>query len=189
MTTVIGIDQSLTRTGVAVHVPRTGQLEVHSFETKRGNGSNYDLRGRIRYIVGSILRVSNVDVDGPVLSVIEHMYLPQTDKQRAGAVLERAGLFWMITDQMLGRGPVVEVSPGTRAKYATDSGSSDKTAVLNANQWLFPTLGIRNDDEADALTLARMGARFLGSPIDGDPSKAQLEAMNAVRWPNPKEIP
>ena len=46
----------------------------------------------------------------------------------------------------------------------------------------FPDVEVTNNNEADALVLAAMGARHLGRPIDDMP-KSHLTALDAVRWP------
>lgn len=178
----VGIDSSLTCTGFALVSPLANVDPIlATMPTEPMAGDLADLQRRIRYITGRVLRL----VPGKVLSVIESPYLP---KHGGGAVLERAGLYWFLVDQLLQRGPVVTVAAATRAKYAADAGNADKKHVLAAMRGKHPDLVIPDDNAADALALASMGARFLGFPIDGEPSTAQLEAMSAVRWqPTPKE--
>ena len=62
------------------------------------------------------------------------------------------------------------VPPKTRAKYATGNGGADKRAVLAAVRAAYPQFTIRNDNEADAVVLAAIGARSLGHPIDDLPA-------------------
>lgn len=178
----VGVDSSLTRTGFALVSPLADVSPIlATMPTVPEDGDLADLQRRIRYITGRVLRL----VPGKVLSVIETPYLP---KHGGGAVLERVGLYWFLVDQLLQRGPVVTVAAATRAKYAADHGNATKDQVLAAMRAKHPDLVIPNHDAADALALADMGARFLGFPVDGDPSKQQLEAMSAVRWqPTKKE--
>jgi hypothetical protein len=53
----------------------------------------------------------------------------------------------------------------------------------------YPGLVIPDDNTADALALAAMGARYSGVPIDGPPSPQQTQVMRALRWtvPSPPE--
>lgn len=176
---VVGVDPSLTCTGWAT-VGASGVLTADRFKTEPAK-TLADIDARIRYIVGSVLRWSPA-VD--VLTVIESPYIPQ---HASGQVLERAWLFGMLVDQMLQRGPVVAVTPGGRAKYGTGNGNADKKQVLAAVRGAYPTVRVRDDNEADAIVLASMGARYLGMPIDGEPSKKQLEAMSVVSWPTREE--
>lgn len=170
----VGVDSSLTCTGFAT----VGESRVPfttTFPTQGDDDSLADLDRRIRYITGSVLRIA----PAACISIIEAPLIP---RHGAGQVLERAWLFGFLVDQLLLRGPVVAVHAMTRAKYATGSGKASKPEVLSAMRAKFPTVTIADDNAADALALAAMGARFLGTPIDGDPSKPQLQAMAAVRW-------
>lgn len=174
---VLGVDQSLTMTGVARTVHG---MHVSLDRYKTEPQSSVSTRDRVRYIVGSVLRFA----PKTCLSVIEQPIIP---RHGAGAVLERAWLFGMLVDQLTVRGPVVTVHPSTRAMYAAGSGKADKAAVLAAMRARFPELIIRDDNEADALALLCMGARFLGQPIDGPISKKQEQAMTSTVWPQMKE--
>ena len=173
---VLGIDPSLTCTGVAI-VGESLTVAATRFPTQAGDNSLDDIRTRVRYVVGSVLRFAPTEC----FTVIEAPYIP---KHGSGQVLERAWLFGMLVDQLTLRGPVVRVRAKTRAKYATSNGNADKKAVLEAIRTAFPHVGVRDDNEADAIALAAMGARYLGQPFDGPISKKQQEAMTAVVWPD-----
>lgn len=167
----------MTATGIAMAVD--GRVAVSRVRSAKAD----DLRGtrdRIRYVVGQVLRFAPASC----LTVIEAPIIP---RHNAGAVLERAWLFGLLVDQLLLRGPVVEVRTKTRAKYATGNGNADKREVLAAVRATFPDVRVLDDNVADALALAGMGARWLGAPIDGALSKKQLAAMVAVRWPIKEE--
>lgn len=100
-----------------------------------------------------------------------------------GSMHDRSGLWWLAVAKLrsLDR-PVVEVTPTARAKYATGKGNAGKDAVLAAVVRRYPDVEVTGNDEADALVLAAMGARWAGHPID-DPPKTHLAALEAVRWP------
>lgn len=174
MMQVLGVDPSLTCTGAAI-VGASGMLAPTRFPSE-GDGSLTDIRDRVRYIVGSVLRFAPAT---GLLSVIEAPYIP---RHNSGQVLERAWLFGMLVDQLLIRGPVVAVNARTRAKYGAGNGNADKKTVTAAVRAAFPNIRIRDDNESDAIVLAAMGARAVGFPIDGEPSKKQVEAMAAVDW-------
>jgi crossover junction endodeoxyribonuclease RuvC len=173
---VLGVDPSLTCTGVAT-VGSLGVVAPHRFPTK-GDGTLVDVRERIRYIVGCVLRFAP---ERPLLTVIEAPVIPHG--HGSGQILERAWLFGMLVDQLILRGPVVQVRPSTRAKYGAGSGNAKKAEVLAAVREAFPNVAVRDDNEADAIVLAAMGARHLLMPFDGVASKKQIEAMTAVAWP------
>lgn len=109
-------------------------------------------------------------------------YVPQGGKA-AGSVIERAWLWGFLVDQLVPRGHVVQVRTKTRAKYASGSGNADKKTVLAAVRESFPGVHVPDDNVADALALAAMGARWGGAPIDGALMKSQTDAMSAVVWP------
>jgi Holliday junction resolvasome RuvABC endonuclease subunit len=173
---VLGVDQSLTCTGVARVVG--GTVSVARIRTEPTEaGDLVALRDRIRSIVGQTLRFA----PARCVSIIEAPIVVRNGK--GGAQLERAWLFGLLVDQLLLRGPVVQVRTTTRAMYATSNGRAEKKEVLAAMRATFPDLRIPDDNAADALALAAMGARWMGSPIDGVLSKKQTQAMVAVRWP------
>lgn len=176
---VLAVDPSLTKTGLAKVV--NGQLVVDRIETE----TSPTLEGtsvRLGYIVGRTLRFA----PERCLSVIEAPYVPKGGKA-AGSVPERGALFWMLVNQLLRRGPVVQVRTTSRAMYATSNGRAEKAEVLAAMRAAFPGVRFRDDNEADAAALAAMGSRFLGLPIDGPISKKQVQAMTSTVWPLMKE--
>lgn len=179
MMQVLGVDPSLTCTGAAI-VGTSGLIFPTRFQTKPAK-TLADLDQRIRYITGNVLKFA---ASTDLLTVIEAPFVP---RHASGQVLERAWLFGMLVDQLLLRGPVVAVNARTRAKYGAGDGNADKKKVLAAVRLAFPNITVRDDNEGDAMVLASMGIRHLGAPIDGDPSKKQLEAMAAVDWPTREE--
>lgn len=174
---VLGLDPSLRCTGASI-VGDSGIVFPTRFPTTATSGL-LEQREQIRYIVGSVLRFAPAH---DLLTVIERPYVPQ-GQGGAGGLIERAWLFGMLVDQLSQRGPVVQVRAKTRAKYGAHNGNADKRAVKAAIREAFPNVKVRDDNEADSIALAAMGARHLGWPIDGAPSKAQTEAMAAVVWP------
>jgi Holliday junction resolvasome RuvABC endonuclease subunit len=173
---VLGIDSSLRKTGLAlVH---DGKVTPNRILTDAVS-TLAEQREQTRYIVMAVLRFAPKNVD---LTVIEAPYVPQA-QGAAGDLVERCWLYGMLVDQLMSRGPVARVRPKTRAKYGSGDGNADKRKVREAVRAAYPNLRVRDDNEADAIALAAMGARHLGEPIDGVPSKAQMQAMTAVVWP------
>lgn len=174
---VVGVDPSLRLSGVARIVD--GVLDVTRIPTEKARTLR-EQRDQVRYIVGRILRFAGPVID---LAVIESMYVPTREGAQAGAVTERAWVWGLVVDQLFDRCPVIEVTTKQRAKYAADNGNADKAAVTAAVKAAYPNLRIRDDNEADAIALAAMGARHLGEPIDGPGTPKQIEVMAAVAWP------
>ena len=87
---------------------------------------------------------------------------------------------------------VVEVPPTVVKKYATGKGGgpdSSKDQVLAAVIRRYPAVDVTGNDEADALVLAAMGARWAGHPIDDPLPVLQTTAMAKVAWPDHEEVP
>ena len=170
---VVGLDLSLASTGVAVI--RDGQVSLERVDAAASDDPLQSWR-RIESTAERTLR----QVPAGALVVLEG----PSWGSRFGKPDERHAQRWMVRGPLLACGHVVViVSPRTRAKYAANDGKAQKRAVLASMRARHPDLTIRDHNVADALALAAMGARSFGSPIDGEPSKQQIEAMGAVSWP------
>ena len=173
MSGVLGVDQSLRGTGLALH--DRGVTSTALVRAQLGDGV-HGIRDAVRYIVGRVVTFApHAD-----LYVLEAPIIP---RHGSGLALERAWLFGMLFDQLWLRGRVATVHPSTRALYATGNGRASKDEVLAAMRARFPALAIADDNVADALALASIGARWLGKPIDGEATAPQLRAMGSVKWP------
>lgn len=58
-----------------------------------------------------------------------------------------------------------------------------KARVLAAVREMWPDETIRNDDEADALALATIGAHHLGWPLPFETKERHTTGLQAVEWP------
>lgn len=188
---VAGFDTSLTCSGCASVSWHPGtDFPDPVWSTWRGRAAQPSVstveseRRRIRQMLGSILLPLPRRID---LSVVEG---PAPGGKFSGKADERAGLRWMLVDQLLARGPVVFVTPTQRAVLATGRGlrrRKDETAraakarVLEAVRALIPAADIPNHDVADAAALTLAGAHALGLPVEY--STAQLSAHAQVAWP------
>lgn len=185
--TVIGIDPSLTATGLArltLGQPRvilghpgwTVQTSVRRSHGHRDDGW-LDRGIRIASISEDVLAWA-LPCD---LAVIEG---PSHGSAVSASLWDRAGLWWRIAARLLSSCRVAVVPPASRARWATGHGRADKPVVVAAvtgmwRPWWTPT-GPCVDDQADALVLASMGAQWLGVlPVPGgDPA-----ALAGARWP------
>ena len=176
---VIGLDLSLTATGFALIEDDT--ITVRTITSKPHGDSLADRQARLHNLVADLL-LAHLPIDPIDLVVIEQPAFSRT----TGHHHDRSGLWWLVVDAIWGWReeitPMAEVSPTTLKKYATGKGNAAKDTVLLATARRFPHVDLRDNNMADALWLAAMGARHLGSPIDDMP-KAHLAAMDAVRWP------
>ena len=79
--------------------------------------------------------------------------------------------------------PYQGVPVGTIKKHATGKGNAGKDEVLLAVSRRYPQAPIVNNDQADAVTLAAMGARLLGEPVEDSLPKAHLDALAKLALP------
>ena len=171
---VVGIDPSLTRTGIAI-VEDGLVLELWH----RGSDSTGDtVRDRAERIETLAAQVTgDLFLHGVDAFVIEG----PSHNSRFGKPHERAGLWWAIVSTLIRDhdAPIYEVAPQSRAKYATGKGNSKKPAVYAAVQETYGP--VPNHDQGDALLLAAMGARVLGCPVEAtEPAEGQLAALSAL---------
>ena len=188
---ILGIDPSLTGTGLAI-VDTEDQLVIDTYTivTKGKAGASLTERHeRIAHIAERVIGdialgvVSSGDWcrDRADLVVIES---PSLGQARQGGTLDRHGLWWLTIHRLHTlRIPVATVTPAARAKYATGKGNAGKDEVLLAVARRYPHVAVSNNNEADALVLAAMGARWVGQPLDDMP-KAHTDALAKVEWPS-----
>lgn len=175
---VVGLDLSLTSTGVALI--KDGGFAVVDRITSKPKGSDLIARWeRLYFLRQAIFQ----EVHGADLVVVEGLAYGSVSPHAT----ERAGLWWFAVDYPLRHDQLVAVvPPACRAKYATGKGNAGKDAVLAAVVRRYPDVAVEGNDEADALVLAAMGARWLGHPIDDVPA-AHLTALDKCLWPEREE--
>lgn len=162
---VIGIDPSLTGTGIAAI---TGCDTI----TVKFDG---DELHRLRAIIVAVLDAC-YSAD---LVVIEGLSLAS----RTGKHAERAALHWMLRDQLdRNRIPAAIVPPTCRARYATGKGNAGKDAVMIACVQRLPLM-VTNNNEADAAVLLAMGFDHLGEPLAPMPVHHR-SALAGCAWPD-----
>lgn len=172
---VVGIDPSITATGLAASGGSTrtmGRVGITKLPLDQRISALMQLRAEI--VAWTMGRC-------PTLVVIEH---PAFSRAGGGAV-ERHWLFLDIAAALLAQDiPVVEVGPGQRAQYATGKAGASKSAVVDAVARRFPEFQTGGDNNlADAVVLAAMGADHLGQPLAAMPATHRA-ALAKVNWPN-----
>lgn len=174
MSVAVGIDPSLTCTGLAIINTVTGEITTRRVRTSNTGSSLRDRRDRIREAISGILAPIPTRVGVTVIETPSH-------RQQYGAQNERVALFWWLVDQLMARGPVVEVAPPQRAKLATGSGRAGKDDVVAAIRAAHPGVPIPDDNVADALALADAGAHWLGASRSY--GLEQSKAFMRLDWP------
>ena len=182
MPRILGIDPSLTSTGLArVDVDPSrmrGHSEAVAIETARvpskPTGKTYfDTALRIAAIASQV-HMATKDID---LAVIEG---PAFSSQGQG-VHSRYWLWGKVYDALLTCNvPILVVTPNQRCKYITGKGNAGKDMVLAAAIKRWPEVDLGGNDEADALVLAAIGARHLDSPIDAVPTANWQPVMSKL---------
>lgn len=165
MTAVLGLDLSLTSTGMS------NGSSVWTVKPMKRTG--YE---RLRYICEEVTHRAwaaepdLVCVEGPSYG------------SKGGHEHERGGLWWMVTEQLDREGwPVVVVPPSSLKKFATGKGNANKDAMVLATARRFSWFDGGND-EADALWLAAMGYDHLSQPLVEMPALNRT-ALSGVTWP------
>ena len=177
---VAGIDPSLTSTGVAV-VDTQDRLTIatHTVASK----GRRDASWRERWERGVDL-AADIGALVPRDSELVVVEAPTLSQGRQGGHLDRHGLWWALYGNLTRAGHDVLVVPASsRAKYATGRGNAGKDEVLLAVSRRYPQAPIVNNDQADAVALAAMGARLLGEPIEDSLPKAHLDALAKLALP------
>jgi Holliday junction resolvasome RuvABC endonuclease subunit len=163
--TVIGLDLSLTATGIAINDVAT------THRTAKLTGTR-----RLREIRDNII-LTCIEQQ-PRLVVIEG----PSYGSKGGHEHERGGLWWMVAEALDFRSvPYAVVAPAALKKYATGKGDANKSAMIVATCRRFPGFA-EDDNAADALWLAAMGSDWLGEPMVTMPA-VNRAALEKVAWP------
>ncbi len=175
----VGIDPSLAGTAMAFTDP-SGVVRLRRWPTDPAPGYRATLTRKrrieraVRDQLRALLDVGSVDgvaIEGPAYGV------------HTGSSHERDGIWWALYDRLQAAtrlDPMV-ISPKTVKKYATGSGNADKDAVWLAARRTWPGLKIGSNDEADALQIMAICARWHGHPVEAGYKPAEhLKAMQAI---------
>lgn len=163
---VLGLDLSITATGIAHPDGRTGTVRV------RQPGD-----WRLMEIEAAVHQVVRTGVD---LAVIEDLPTHAKSAGITGMVHGAVRLLLMTEDV-----PYVVLPPATLKAYATGKGNADKTAMAMA---AFKRTGLEfpDDNQCDAAWLRWAGLDRLAAPAFPLPA-AQRERLDKANWPSLKE--
>lgn len=172
-----GIDPSLTGAAVVTFDTDTKDTHVASFSSSPDDGTVKSKFNRIDKlsdkIVAAVIKDSApiaVGIEGPAYS------------SNTGKVWDRAGLWWLVVTKLHTLGvEIYEVTPTSRAKYATGKGTSGKDEVLLAAARRYPDIEFKTNDQADALIICAVVARLLDNPFDGELPKTHLDALTKLK--------
>lgn len=170
--TVVGLDPSLTGTGVA----RIDDYGIHTVLIKSTGKKGDSLASRARRLASLLSQIGNLVPEGALVVIEQPAY-----SQTGGSHHDRSGLWWLVVAFLHNFHKIVEVAPGTLKKFATGVGNAGKDQMLAAAIRRYPAAEVVDNNVADAVHLAAMGARYLGHPLEADTVKI-LEAMEVPRW-------
>lgn len=190
MAIAVGIDPSLTSTGVAVLVD--GRPAHYGRYGRDGhNGATYHSRSnRIRQLRTEVWKAATAAGRPDIVVIEEHPYAISV----SGFEFDRAGLWHMIFEAFDARAiPSVIVGNTTAKAWVTGAGNASKLDVIaTIDQWFAgqltkPLSSWRKkdnpDDVADALGYAVIGAYKLGDPIPFEPKDRHHTALQTLPWP------
>ena len=173
---VIGIDPSLTATGIASEAGWT-----HCAGMPGHRGDTYRQRlGRINAIASEAVNCVHHSVTGLVV-----MEGPAYSRGADPSAFDRAALWWLIYRGCHMRDiPVAVVTPAQVKVYATGKGNiRGKGPVVDAVARRFPQYDTEgNDNICDAIVLLAMGLDHLGRPLADLPA-THRRALERVDWP------
>lgn len=190
MSTIVGIDPSLTSCGIAVLGDESiyAPVVIRSLLSVGHPGKNTDgWDDRSDRIVSQTRRVIEYIPRDADLVVIEdlpsHVKLLPSFRDRC---VLWGGIYSALRAR---RTPIAVCNPATREKWATgkvvrDLGTKERKArVLAAVREQWPDRRIANDDIADALILAAMGALKLGWTLPFEIKPRHHGGLAAIAWP------
>lgn len=184
MTTVVGLDLSLTATGGARIIrdftqPGTPIVETTLHGTK---ATTDDVVARAHRLTNMAAQIVSWCQGADLVCIERPAYA-----SNSGSVTDRAGLWWLVCARLV-RGlqvPVVDIVNNHLKCYATGKGNASKDAVLAETVRRYGDLvpHLADNNEADALQLAALGWHHLtGHPLVDLP-QTHTRALTAVTWP------
>lgn len=173
---VVGIDPSLTSTGVAIHLPDPGLVEVPRIITHRVRSTGTadatwpEREARIINLAADVAAVvpaaSRVFIEGPAYS------------KSQGSSHDRAGYWWRLYSLLAAKNcPITVVMPNLRVKYALGTSRGSKDEVMASAIRRYPDADITGNDVADAVVILAMGCRLLQIPLEVGLSKDRIDAL------------
>lgn len=176
---VVGVDLSLTSTGIAVYDTKPGWWRFGNPKTVGHRQDTWARQTRRVYrlaerICATVPSHALVVVEGPSFNSV------------STSVWERAALYYQLTIWLQDLEiPVAVAAPKTLKLWATGTGMAGKKSVQNvAEQFVGQKLA--NNDVADATILALMGMHRLG--LIDPPGAWRSKAIDRIEWPNRETV-
>lgn len=164
---VVGLDLSLTSTGVAIWDGLAGQIQLHRI---RSTGTKTDTWSQRHQRITKLA----ADIDALITSTRTFILIEAPAYgSTTGSVWDRAGAWWKVYSLLEAWGDsILPIEPSVVKKFATGKGNADKDAVLAAVVRRYPDIDVTGNDQADAVALLDIGMHLAGQPL------AQLPTVN-----------
>lgn len=192
MSVVIGIDPSLTGTGIVVL--RNGEVELAEATKSRPELGIIErvklIRNRILEIEADLSDDKGRKYQSPALMVIEGF----SYGSKGRSVFDIAYLGWRIREELErlrseDGTPWIEVPPTQLKKFSTGKGTANKEIILQQvyKRWEYET---DNNNIADAFVLAKIGEAYLQDNYKPDDLNLfQLEVISNLKGEKPAKKP
>lgn len=178
MTMVLGIDSSLTATGLCRIEIDDNDHTRYAIEvaTVGAPGAKSKTRREYSRRISAVVKPVAAAMEGVDVIMMEELAYGA----RGASAFVLPWLWGSIIDQVEQRDiPIAFANVSQLKKYATGAGNADKSQVMARMIRAFPSVNITNDNESDAMVLALMAARGWGCPLD-HPTQAKAEVMEKI---------
>lgn len=192
VTTVIGLDLSLSATGLATWVNGSWMVTtIHAHRQDVPPASGWDRPVRWSQILQRVEPYTR-DPSG-VLAVVEEKIRPSEEAARGTSTLDLAELRGAVYLALyVRRVRIVEIHPSTLKSFGALNGKASKADMVeSARRWLGTSVYVQDDNAADAAWLVGMALAKYGwdqPGITGTPLKARkrFDALGrtAALWPH-----
>lgn len=177
---VVGIDPSLTGTGLAVLTTNGRRIDT-ALRTIGSTGKRSDTwpmrAARLTKLRNTVMR------HVPRTATLAVLEGPSYGSSTPG-MHDNAWYRGKLYDALVSLGiPTAVCPPATLKKWATDNGNADKDAMSVSVSALWPIVEWRNDNEVDGLGLASIGAQHIGMPVPYLILERHKLAISKVEWP------
>lgn len=179
MTTVAGLDLSLTCCGLARHTWNGPRLVTETWYRGDKGITTQPYPDRCRSLIHITADVLAWTLPCD-LAVMEEM----VPNPKSRSTNERAALWYFIYRRLLDQDiPVLMIHPGTLKRYATGNGKAEKPEMRAAAREAFPDVVTVKADEDDALWLASAGLHLLDGEVPYDVPEWRAAALSGLRLP------
>lgn len=178
MTTVCGLDLSLTSSGLSRITWGLGTVVTETWHRGVGGLTTItDPAERCRVLHG--LKVDIVEWASPCDLVVVEKLVPNPASRSTN---ERAALWYLVVSALVSRGvEVAEVHPSTLKVYATGRGDAKKPDMRAAARAAWPEVVTTCSDEDDALWLAGVGMHLLDGPLPYPVTETRAKVLAGIR--------